>query len=146
MSRTIFIAGSLAQTAYKGGLTWCFLQLLLGFQRLGWAVFFLDRLEPEMCVDENGRRANLDESINLAYFLNVMRAFGFAESFSLSYNNGERAIGLERKVVLEKVAKAACLINVMGFVNDEEILGRAQRQVFFDIDPGFGQMWCDLNL
>jgi len=145
MSRTIFIAGSLAQTAYKGGLTWCFLQLLLGFQRLGWTVFFLDRLEPEMCVDENGRGANLDESINLSYFLNVMRAFGFENRFSLSYDKGQRTIGLPRRVVLDQVAGAA-IINVMGFVNDEEILGRAQRRIFFDIDPGFGQMWCDLKL
>jgi hypothetical protein len=38
------------------------------------------------------------------------------------------------------------VINVMGFLRDEEILGCAQRLVFLDIDPGFGQMWRELGL
>jgi hypothetical protein len=34
----------------------------------------------------------------------------------------------------------------MGFLTDEEVLSRAPRRVFLDIDPGFGQMWHDLGL
>jgi hypothetical protein len=33
------------------------------------------------------------------------------------------------------------LINVMGYLNDEEILEECEVRVFLDIDPGFGQMW-----
>jgi hypothetical protein len=43
---TIIVAGSLAQRPRIGGHTWVFLQYLLGFQRLGWDVLFLDRIEP----------------------------------------------------------------------------------------------------
>jgi hypothetical protein len=33
----------------------------------------------------------------------------------------------------------------MGFLDDEEVLGQAQRRVFVDTDPGFGQMWQALG-
>ena len=55
MPETMIVAGSLAQRPYHGGHTWVFLQYLLGFRRLGWDVLFVDRLEPEMCVDADGR-------------------------------------------------------------------------------------------
>jgi hypothetical protein len=38
------------------------------------------------------------------------------------------------------------LLNVMGYLDDEEILERVRRRVFLDIDPGFGQMWRELGL
>ena len=34
----------------------------------------------------------------------------------------------------------------MGFLDDEEILAAAPLRAFLDIDPGFGQIWCDLGL
>ena len=51
--KSIAIAGSLAQKPGRGGHTWVFLQYLLGFRKLGWDVLFLDRLEPEMCIDDD---------------------------------------------------------------------------------------------
>jgi hypothetical protein len=146
MRQSIFISGALAQSARKGGLTWCFLQFILGFKRLGWDVLFLDRLSPEICVDENGTPAPLEWSVNLRSFLRVMQEFGLADSHSLSYNRGERVIGQPRAKVLERVRGSDLLLNVMGYLDDEEILGRVRRRVFVDIDPGFGQMWCDLGL
>jgi hypothetical protein len=34
----------------------------------------------------------------------------------------------------------------MGYLQDEEVLEKAPRRVFLDIDPGFGQMWHELGL
>ena len=62
MPETVLIGGSLAQRPGHGGHTWVFLQYLLGFRRLGWEVLFVDRLEPEMCVDDRGGPA---ESLEL---------------------------------------------------------------------------------
>jgi hypothetical protein len=146
MRRLVLLAGALAQSACNGGLTWCFLQFALGFKRLGWDVLFLDRLSGEMCVDEAGEPAALERSVNLLYFLRVMEDFGLGESFSLSYNRSELVIGLARAKVLERARAAACLLNVMGYLDDEEILGRVKRRVFIDIDPGFGHMWRELGL
>jgi hypothetical protein len=146
MRGTVVIAGSVAQKPRHGGHTWVFLQYLLGFKRLGWDVLFLDQLEPRMCTDAAGQPSDLGGSWNLRYFLEVMERFGFTDGFALLHDGGERSVGLSRGQVVERTRDAAFLLNVMGFLTDEEILGCAPRRVFLDIDPGFGQMWQDLGL
>jgi hypothetical protein len=144
--KRITIAGSLAQKPGHGGHTWVFLQYLLGFKRLGWDVLFIDRLEPEMCVDATGRPCTFERSANLRYFLQVMEGFGLGDDFALISDQGERIVGISRQEVLERTGNSTFLLNVMGFLTDEEILDQTSRRVFLDIDPGFGQMWYDLGL
>ena len=146
MKRRIAIAGALAQKPGVGGLTWVFLQYLLGFKRLGWDVLFLDRLEPEFCHDAAGRRCGLECSFNLRYFRDVMERFGLEGAYALICEGGSRFIGLSRQEVLDRVRDSAFLLTVMGYLTDEDILARAPRRVFLDIDPGFGQMWQSLKL
>jgi hypothetical protein len=143
---TIVLAGSLAQKPCHGGHAWVFLQYLLGFKRLGWDVLFLDQLRPEMCTDDTGRLCSLDRSRNLRYFLQLMERFGLADSFALICEGGGRYVGVSRQQVLERVRRSAFLMNVMGFLQDEQVLAQATRRVFLDIDPGFGQMWKELGL
>ena len=145
MNKSIVLAGSLAQKPHQAGHTWVFLQYLLGFQRLGWDVLFLDRMEPEMCVDAAGARCQAERSTGLVYLNDVMREFGLETKFAVACDAGQRFIGLSRDEVLHRVEDADALINVMGFFNDEEILATARMRVFFDIDPGFGQMWRELG-
>jgi hypothetical protein len=146
MKGLIVFAGSLAQKPHQGGHTWVFLQYLLGFRQLGWDVLFLDRLEPGMCVDAGGAPGPLAASTNLRYLRGVMEAFGLTDAYSVAGDGGERFAGLSRGEVLARVRCAATLINVMGFFTDPEILAAARHRVFFDIDPGFGQMWRELGL
>lgn len=146
MTETIVVSGSMAQKPYQGGHSWVLLQYLLGLERLGWDVLFIDRLDPEMCVDSAGDLVPVEQSANLRYFLDVMERFGLNGSFALQVDRGERAIGVPRDEVVSRVRRSALLLNVMGFLDDEEILGQARQRVFVDIDPGFGQMWCDLGL
>jgi hypothetical protein len=145
MRGTILIAGALAQVRGNGGIAWFHLQLLLGFRRLGWDVLFLDRLEPAMCVDESGQSAPPDGSSNVQWFQSIMERFGLTNAYSLAFDQG-RVVGMQREQVLKAAGEADLLVNVMGYLNDEEILARARRRVFLDIDPGFGQMWRDLGL
>ena len=141
MTSRIVVAGSVAQRPGRGGHTWVFLQYLLGFRQLGYDVLFLDRLEPEMCVDEAGERCSVDQSVNLSYLLNVLRTFGLERNFAVLYDDGKRVIGMSRAKLIEVVKNSALLLNVMGFLDDDEILGQAQRRALLDIDPGFGQIW-----
>jgi hypothetical protein len=143
---SMVLAGSLAQRPGSGGHTWVFLQYLLGFKRLGWEVLFLDALRPEMCADEQGNACSLEQSCNLRYFLDVMARFGLEGSFALFYDQAGHSVGLGREEVLARVERSAFLLNVMGYLGDAEILARARRRVFLDIDPGFGQMWRELGL
>jgi hypothetical protein len=145
MNRTIVLAGSLAQKPHQAGHTWVFLQYLLGFRRLGWDVLFLDRLEPDMCVDAAGNRCSIEICTGFLYLKDVMTAFGLEDSFAVACDGGRRFIGLPREEVLNRVNESAALINVMGFFTDPEVLAKAGTRVFFDIDPGFGQMWRELG-
>jgi hypothetical protein len=146
MRETIVVAGSLAQRPFHGGHTWVFLQYLLGFKRLGWDVLFVDRLEPEMCVDDEGNPAPFESSANLRYTAEVMERFGLSGHWAVLHDGGRQVEGCTRDELLERVGRSALLLNVMGFLNDEEILGAASLRAFLDIDPGFGQMWQELGL
>jgi hypothetical protein len=143
---TVVVAGSLAQRWGKGGHAWVFLQYLLGFRRLGWDVLFIDALEPGMCTDEHGRPCALEDSVNLRYLREVMDGFGLGEDFALLYDGGAQVLGRSRRELQTLVSESACLVNVMGFLQDEDLLAAAPLRVFLDIDPGFGQMWKDLAL
>lgn len=141
--KSIAIAGALAQKPGRGGHTWVFLQYLLGFRKLGWDVVFLDRLEPQMCIAEDGGPAPIEQSWNVRYFREVMTRFGLDGSYGLLCDGATRTIGLARAEILARVSASSGLINIMGYLNDEEILGVAARRVFLDIDPGFGQLWLE---
>ena len=144
MPPSIIIAGSLAQKPRHGGHTWVFLQYLLGFRRLGWDVTFLDQLEPEMCRDELDRPCRVEESFSLSSMSELMRRFELDGRWAMLHEGS--VLGISRAELMERVRGCDLFLNVMGFVKDPEILGRARRRVFLDIDPGFGQMWKDLGL
>lgn len=139
---TIVVAGALAQKPRHGGHAWVFLQYLLGMQRLGWDVLFLDHLDPAQCRDAAGESCLPVASVQVRRFVETMERFGIAYSLDA----GDECIGLSRTQVLEKLRDAALLLNVMGYLADAEMLAAAPLRVFLDIDPGFGQMWRALGL
>jgi hypothetical protein len=143
---TIVVAGSLAQKPGHGGHTWVFLQYLLGFRRLGWDVLFLDRLPDSSTTAATRASSPSDHAPSLHYFREVMARFNLGKSYALFLGDGQQCLGIARAEVLRRVRQSAILLNVMGFLRDEEILSAAPRRVFLDIDPGFGQMWKELGL
>src|SRR5690242_12548763 len=122
---TVVVAGALAQKPTYGGHAWVFLQYLLGFRRLGFDVLFLDRLEPGMAIDD---------AAGLAHVRNVLEPFGLGDNVAILCDHGRRTLGLARNQVLERTRSSVLLLNVMGFLDDEEILAAAPCRVFFDID------------
>ena len=141
----IIVAGGVAQRVGRSGHTWVFLQYLLGLRRLGWDVLFLDRLEPEMCADENGRPCAPEDSMAFAYLENSFRAAGLAGAWAILDGDG-RCLGCSRREVIEFARSAPFLLNFMGYCTDEEILAAVECRVFIDLDPGLGQMWQRLGL
>jgi hypothetical protein len=140
MGETLVIAGALAQRPGYGGHTWVFLQYLLGFRRLGFDVVFVDWLDEEMC---DGRVA---ESEGARYLQMVMERFGLGDAYALLDERGDSVAGIDRAGLRDRIARSSFLLNVMGYLGDEELLAAAPRRVFLDIDPGFPQMWRDLGL
>jgi hypothetical protein len=135
----------LSQKPWQGGFAWVFLQYILGFKRLGWEVLFVDRLDPDMCVNAQGERCPVERSENSRYASAIIDGFGLGQSSSLIYER-RALIGLPREEVVDRASDSALLLNIMGFLDDEEILAAVPRRVFLDIDPGFPQMWHDLKL
>lgn len=141
MRNRVVLAGALAQKPGYAGHTWVYLNWLLGFRRLDWDVLFLDSLSRDMCD------APIESSTNLAYLDDAMRAFGLEGSWSVLGRSGEAfSAGLERHKALNRVRESDLLINVGGYLDDEEFLAAARSRVYLDIDPGFGQMWRELGL
>jgi hypothetical protein len=99
-----------------------------------------------MCVDRSGNPASFASSANVEYVATVMERFGLADHWSVLYDRGRQAAGCSREEVVERARRSALLLNVMGFLDDEEVLAAAPLRAFLDIDPGFGQMWRELGL
>ncbi len=141
----VAIAAALAQRPQAGGHTWFGLQYLLGFRRLGWDVMLIDRLDAEMCRSRSGAPCAPEDSANLAYLAEEMERFGLADCWTVLLPNGAAA-GLPRAEVERRLASSDLLLNVMGYLDDEDLLAAAPLRVFLDVDPGFGQMWRELLL
>ena len=135
MKGRIAIAGAIAQKPGSAGHAWQFLQYLLGFRRLGYEVLLLDRLDGDAAREAAG----------VAWLSGVLGDVGLGDAWSLDLGGGRHA-GVARRAVLEFVADADILLNVMGYETDEALLAAARRRVFLDTDPGFGQMWRALGL
>ena len=136
----VALAMAVAQRPGVGGHTWVALQYLLGFRRLGLDVTLVDRLEPEFCHDPGGSPCEPAESVNAEYLRAVMESFGLEDSWTLLLPDGE-TLGLPRPEVERRLDSSSILLNVMGYLEDEDLLARPAQRVFLDIDPGFPQMW-----
>jgi hypothetical protein len=109
-------------------------------------VLFVDRLEPGMCVDGSGSPSPFRSSANLGYLAEVMERFGLGDRWCCLYDGGREEAGVPRVDAVELMRGSALLLNVMGYLEDEELLAAAPLRAFLDIDPGFGQMWTELGL
>lgn len=133
----VVVGGAIAQRPEIGGHTWVFLQYLLGFRRLGWHVSLIDRA-PEVDSLPNGQSW-------WSYFWDAINRFGLEQDFCLLTRDGTHPAGLTRQQAIENASDSDFLLNVMGFIRDEEILSATNKSVFLDIDPGFPQMWKELG-
>ena len=137
MKGAVVVAGAVARRIEAGGHVWALLQWALGFRQLGWSVLFLDRLDPE---------PGLRDSPRVRRFVETMAGLGLADGYSLDLGPHDEPVGLGRDAVRARVRSSDFLLNVMGYLEDPELLAQARRRVFLDIDPGFGQMWRALGL
>jgi len=128
----IAIGGAVARKPGAAGHAWQFLQYLLGFRSLGYEVLLLDRLE-------GGHAAGIE------WVRRTLRDAGMDGAYSIDLGDGVHA-GVPRADALAFLRGADLLLNVMGYVTDEELLAAAPCRVFLDTDPGFGQMWLALGL
>jgi hypothetical protein len=134
----IILSGMIAGVPQQGGATWAVLQYLLGFQRLGHEVCFI---EPVAEGALRPSRTPLALSTSAAYFRQVMTEFGLEEKAALLLTGTRQTVGLPYRQLREVARRADVLINISGMLTDEELIGAIPVRVYLDLDPAFNQLW-----
>jgi hypothetical protein len=135
---TILISGMIAADPFQGGATWAVLQYLLGFQQLGHEVYFV---EPVAAAALRPVGAPLADSVNAAYFRQVMADFGVGEISALLLSGTRQTVGLPYRQLCAIARRADVLVNISGMLTDETLISRIPVRVYLDLDPAFNQLW-----
>jgi hypothetical protein len=122
------VAGALANKPNSGGEAWVRLSWVLGLRRLGWDVWFVERLPSG---GQEGRR----------FFERVVGEFGLGERAALIGEGGEPLFGPSEAEFVEVAAEGEVLFDVSGHLGPGPILEAPRTRVYVDLDPGFTQVW-----
>jgi hypothetical protein len=139
--RHLIVSGALANKPFNGGEAWVRLSWALGLRRLGFRVYFVEQIDPRACVDAAGAPAAVGHSANLAYFRDVTREFGLAETSALIDAEIGQTHGLSPDALRDAAAAAELLVNISGHLTWPAVTSRVGRKAFVDIDPGYTQIW-----
>jgi hypothetical protein len=138
----VVVGGMVASTSHQGGATWAALQYVLGLDQLGHRTLLLDEVAPDRITP---RGAPIERSDNAAYFERVVEDFGLEGRSSLTVSGTRDCVGLPYEQVLESARSADLLVNESGVVTSEEVLETIPVRVYLDVDPGFTQLWHEVE-
>jgi Glycosyl transferases group 1 len=137
----IIVCAVISRYPYLPGSVWNRIHRILGFQKLGHEVFFVEETGPLGCVDVHGQQCDFERSINRELFQATMQRFGLMDRACQIYNRGEATFGLSLESLVALSKEADLLINMSGHVSTELILNNVKRRVYVDEDPVYTQLW-----
>jgi hypothetical protein len=136
----IVVTGLLGQYAF-GGVTWDYIQYLLGFRALGHDVWYLED-SGAWPYDPVKQTVSDDCTYNVGYLRSMMESFGFADRWI--YRNGAdgKFHGAGETAARDLIRNADLLVNVSsaGWLKDYDF--GVKHQMFIDGDP----MFCQVGL
>jgi hypothetical protein len=136
----IVVTGLLGQYAF-GGVTWDYIQYLLGFRALGHDVWYLED-SGSWPYDPVKETIGSDCAFNVHYLQGMMAGFGFGDRWI--YRNGAdgKFYGAGEAAARDLIKNADLLVNVSsaGWLRDYEF--GVRHQMFIDGDP----MFCQVGL
>ena len=136
----ILVSGRIGSTPYQGGATWAVLQYLLGLRSIGHDVWFVEQLAAEDVVPFVPHRAG---SVNAAYCAEVLTRHGFGGRWSLLGPTCDRSAGLDRAALGRTDWDVH--VNLSGCLRLPELTSRVPVRIYVDLDPGFTQIWHDVD-
>jgi hypothetical protein len=147
----IIVGAVISLPPVSAGCAWNRLQYILGLQRLGHDVVFVEEVMPQWCVDVAGNKCAYPGSQNRRGFVEIMRRFDLLDCSCQLYDHGKETAGLSRDALRDFASKADLLIDISGHVGTEFVLDAVARRSYLDQDPVFTQLWRaeygkDLNL
>lgn len=143
----IIVSGLIAQYPV-GGVTWDYLQYVLGLRDLGHDVYYLEDSDQWPYHPLEGGLGK-DGAFNAAYLAGVMARFGLADRWAYRFPGGslpngtvfpEVWFGLSDEHRRTVVQSAELLINVSSGVGDPARYGEVRRLAYVDTDPVFTQI------
>lgn len=134
----ILFSGMIAGDPYQGGATWAVLQYVLGLQRLGHEVLFVEPVRQTALKPE---AETLEHSLNATYFRQVVADFGLEGHAALVLEGSRETLGLSYEALREAARQADVLINISGMLTDQELIDTIPLRVYLDLDPAFIQLW-----
>lgn len=134
----ILLGGMVGGVPGQGGLTWVVLQWLLGLQRLGHEVHFLELVNASDLVP---RGAPLCQSDNASYFMDVMKQFGLENVATLLDTHTGESIGKSLQALEGFCSNCDLLLNLSGLLSDECFFSQVPVRAYIDLDPVFTQLW-----
>lgn len=137
----ILVAAALTLEPFSAGIAWDWIQILVGLERLGHDVYFVEALEPGWAVDRKGRRASYRDSVNRRRFASLTERFGFRDRACQLYDGGRETTGLGLPALLRVAEDADLLLNISGHLADRRILERVSVRAYVDQDPVYTQLW-----
>jgi hypothetical protein len=118
-----------------GGLQWLNLHYLTGLRALGFEVFWLDVLGPPKKDAGHSLTSMVDG------FQAQCEQFGLGDHWAVLYDDRE-VFGLKMPQVRSLCGDCALLVNLCGALKTDDLLRRVKRRAYFDLDPGFTQIWA----
>ena len=137
----IIVGAVISLPPVSAGCAWNRLQYVLGLQRLGHDVCFVEEVRPQWCVGRDGRRCAHRDSVNRSAFLSIMADFDLAGRSCQLYDGGSQTAGLPRRDMADFAREADLLINISGHVTADWVLNGPHRKCYLDQDPVYTQLW-----
>ena len=137
----VIVSGALANKSGNGGEAWVRLSWVLGLQKLGYRVYFIEQIAPQSCRDAAGNQTTFESSENCRYFAEVTSRFGLADTSALIDEESRQTHGLSWSELQDLAANTDLLINISGHLTLAPLFRAVRRKAYIDIDPGFTQFW-----
>jgi hypothetical protein len=134
----IIVTGLIAQYPL-GGVTWDYLQYVLGLSQLGHDVYYLEDTGQWPFNPLEGGVAK-DCAFNVDYLAGVMEPFGLQSKWMYRFPWKDQWFGLSDQKRKELIKTADLLINVSGTLANPAEYRTVRRMAYIDSDPVFTQI------
>ncbi len=134
----IVVSGLIGQYPL-GGVTWDYLQYLVGLSELGHDVYYLE--DTGLCPYDASKASVAKEAgFAVEYLARVMSRYGLDDRWAYHFEFGSRWYGMSDRRRAEVLGSADLLINISGSLQHPNRLRHIPVLSFVDTDPVFTQV------
>jgi hypothetical protein len=134
----IIVTGLIAQYPL-GGVTWDYIQYVLGLKRLGHDVYYIEDTGLWPYNPVNGGLAK-DCKFNVKYLTGIMSRYSLADNWAYRFPWQSQWFGMKESKRLEVIKSADLLINISGSLEKPQKYRQVSHLAFIDSDPMFTQI------